>query len=119
MNVLQKIEKRNFREDIPEVRAGDLVRVHVKIREGEKERIQVFEGHVLKASGEGSRRTFTVRKISYGIGVERCFHLHSPRLAKVEIKAFGKVRQARIYYLRSRRGKAARVRSKKSRNGRI
>ncbi len=118
-NVLQKIEQRFLRDDVPDFRPGDLVRVHVKIKEGEKERIQVFEGHVIKLSGQGARRTFTVRKISYGIGVERCFHVHSPRLAEIEVKAFGRVRRAKLYYRRSRRGKAARIRTKKNRDGRI
>jgi len=118
-NVIQKLEQRYLRDDVPELRAGDLVRVHVQIREGEKQRIQVFEGHVIKLSGSGAGRTFTVRKISYGVGVERVFPLHSPRLAKIEVKAFGRVRRSKLYYLRSRRGKAARVKTKKNRTGRI
>jgi large subunit ribosomal protein L19 len=107
--LLQKIEKRQLRSDIPGFRPGDTVRVHVKIKEGEKERVQVFEGTVCGRSGAGLRETFTVRKISYGVGVERVFPVHSPRLAKIEVAVQGHVRRAKLYYLRGLEGKAARI----------
>ncbi len=119
MNVIERIEQRYMRNDIPDFRAGDLVRVHVKIREGNKERVQVFEGNVIGISGGAVRESFTVRKISNGIGVERIFPVHSPRIEKIEVVAFGRVRRAKLYYLRDRRGKAARVRTKRSRRGAI
>ena len=100
------------RRDLPPFRSGDAVRVHVKIREGEKERIQVFEGVVLRRRGAGVSATFTVRKISYGVGVERVFPVESPAVTKVEIKSRGHVRRSRLYFLRERRGKKARLRSK-------
>jgi len=102
----------DLRRDLPPFRSGDAVRVHVKIREGEKERIQVFEGVVLRRRGSGASATFTVRKISYGVGVERVFPIESPSVAKVEIKSRGHVRRSRIYFLRERSGKKARLRSK-------
>ena len=114
MNVLDRIEKKFIRDDVPHFRPGDLVRVHVRIREGEKERIQVFEGNVIKKSGGSARETFTVRKISYGVGVERVFPVHSPRLAKIEVVAFGRVRRAKLYYLRKLRGKKARVKTRRA-----
>ncbi len=119
MNVISQIEERYRRSDIPEFRPGDLVRVHVRIREGEKERIQVFEGNVINRSGGGTRETFTVRKISYGVGVERIFPVHSPRIEKIEVAAFGRVRRAKLYYLRKLRGKAARVRTRRQRKGNV
>jgi large subunit ribosomal protein L19 len=119
MSALDRIEARHLRDDHPHFRAGDLVRVHVKIREGEKERIQVFEGHVIKMSGGKSRETFTVRKISYGVGVERVFPVHSPRIAQIEVVAFGRVRRAKLYYLRKLRGKKARVRTRRDRHGNV
>ena len=100
------------RRDLPPFRAGDTVRVHVKIREGEKERIQVFEGVVIRRRGGGRSATFTVRKVSYGVGVERIFPVESPAVAKVEIRRRGHVRRARLYYLRALKGKKARLRSK-------
>ncbi len=112
MNALNLIESRQLREDLPTFRAGDTVRVHVRIREGEKERIQVFEGVVIRCHNAGLRSTFTVRKVSYSVGVERIFVLHSPMLANIEVVREGRVRQARIYYLRERRGKAARIRAR-------
>jgi len=112
MNALNLIESRQLREDLPTFRAGDTVRVHVRIREGEKERIQVFEGVVIRRHNAGLRSTFTVRKVSYSVGVERIFVLHSPMLANIEVVREGRVRQARIYYLRERRGKAARIRAR-------
>jgi large subunit ribosomal protein L19 len=109
MNQLEAIEKEQMRMDIPRFNVGDTVKVHVKIKEGEKERIQVFEGTVIKRTGGLTRSSFTVRKISYGVGVERIFPLHSPVIEKIDIITRGKVRRARLYYLRQRKGKAARI----------
>jgi len=103
------IEAKYLRKDVPGFRAGDTVRVHTKIKEGDKERIQVFEGVVIVARGGAARATFTVRKTSYGVGVERIFPLHSPRIDKIEVVSKGDVRRARLYYLRGLQGKAARV----------
>jgi large subunit ribosomal protein L19 len=108
-SVIQKIEERALRKDLPEFRVGDTLRLQVKVVEGEKERIQSFEGIVIKMNRGSSRATFTVRKISYGIGVERIFPLHSPRIEKIQVMSRGKVRRARLYYLRGLSGKAARV----------
>jgi large subunit ribosomal protein L19 len=108
-NVIQRIEERSLRKDIPEFRVGDSLRLQVRVVEGEKERIQPFEGIVIKINRGGNRATFTVRKVSYGIGVERIFPLHSPRLEKIQVLTRGKVRRARLYYLRGLSGKAARV----------
>ncbi len=112
MNALSVVESRQLRDDLPEFRAGDTVKVHVRIREGEKERIQAFEGVVLRRHNAGVRSTFTVRKVSYSVGVERIFVLHSPMIAKIDVIREGRVRQARIYYLRNLRGKAARIRAR-------
>ena len=109
MDALRKIERDHLRIDIPQFRAGDTVNVHVRIIEGEKERIQVFKGTVIKVRRGGTSATFTVRKISGGIGVERVFPLHSPAIERVEVVTEGKVRQSRIYYLRQLKGKAARI----------
>jgi large subunit ribosomal protein L19 len=109
MNVIDAIEAEQLRSDIPAFRPGDTVRVHVKVVEGEKERIQVFEGAVLRRSNGGIRETFSVRKVSYGVGVERTFPIHSPRIDKVEVATRGKVRRAKLYYLRELSGKAARI----------
>jgi large subunit ribosomal protein L19 len=109
MDSIELIERENIRTDLPDFKAGDTVRVHVKIIEGEKERIQVFEGVVLSKRGGGSRATFTVRKVSYGIGVERVFPLYSPRVEKIELVSRGRVRRAKLYYLRKLKGKAARI----------
>lgn len=109
MNRLDFIEKEQIRTDLPVFKAGDTVRVHFRITEGEKERIQVFEGVVIGRSGAGARETFTVRKVSYGVGVERIFPLHSPRVQKIEVVRVGRVRRAKLYYLRKRLGKAARI----------
>ena len=98
-----------MKEDIPAFNVGDTVRVHIKIKEGNRERIQVFEGIVIKIQGESSRATFTVRKISYGVGVERTFPVHSPKIEKIEVVRKGKVRRARLFYLRERTGKATKV----------
>ncbi len=113
MDLIRAIEQEQLREDIPEFRPGDTVRVHLRVVEGERERIQVFEGVVIKRRGGGLRETFTVRKISQGIGVERTLPLHSPRIAKIEVVRLGKVRRAKLYYLRSRRGKAARIKERR------
>ena len=109
MNILDKIEKEHMRLDIPLFRSGDTVKVYVKIREGEKDRIQVFQGIVIARSNCGLRSSFTVRKVSYGVGVERIFPLHSPSIDKVEVVQKGKVRRSKLYYLRELKGKAARV----------
>lgn len=108
-NIIAEITKDQLRTDLPEFRPGDTVRVHVKILEGNRERIQAFEGVVIKRRGGGISETFTVRKVSYGVGVERTFPLHSPKIAKLEVVRRGKVRRAKLYYLRNLRGKAARI----------
>ena len=106
---LDTIEKKYLRKDLPEFRTGDTVRVHTKIKEGDKERIQVFEGVVIAHRRGNSRAMFTVRKMSYGVGVERMFPVHSPRIDRVEVVSHGEVRRARLYYLRELQGKAARL----------
>ncbi|MBK6515357.1 MAG: 50S ribosomal protein L19 [Polyangiaceae bacterium] len=111
--VIAKLEQSQLRSDLPEFRVGDTVRVHYKIVEGEKERVQVFQGIVLKRHRAGVRSTFTVRKVSFGIGVERIFLQHSPRIDKVEVVSKGVVRRGRLFYLRELAGKAARVRDEK------
>ena len=103
------VEAKYLRKDLPDFRAGDTVRVHTKIKEGDKERIQLYEGVVIASSGGSARAMFTVRKVSYGVGVERIFPLHSPRIDKVEVVGRGAVRRSRLYYLRNLQGKAARV----------
>lgn len=108
--LIQEITKEQLRTDLPEFRAGDTVKVHVKVVEGTRERIQVFEGVVIRRRGGGISETFTVRKISYGVGVERTFPVHTPKIAKIEVLRRGKVRRAKLYYLRSLRGRAARIR---------
>jgi len=113
MDIIRKIEKEQMRLDIPDFKAGDTVRVHVRIKEGDKERIQVFEGLVIRRRRGGTGATFTVRRVSYGIGVERIFPLHSPVIEKIEIVSRGKVRRARLYYIRNLRGKAARIKEKR------
>ena len=112
MRSIDAVHTDSLRRDLPEFRAGDTVRVHVRITEGEKERIQVFEGVVLLRRGGGHAATFTVRKISSGVGVERIFPVESPNVAKIEIKSRGHVRRARLYYLRNLSGKKSRLRSK-------
>lgn len=111
--VIAKIEQSQLRSDLPEFRVGDTVRVHYKIVEGEKERVQVFQGVVLKRHRAGVRSTFTVRKVSFGVGVERIFLQHSPRIDRIEVVSKGVVRRARLFYLRDLSGKAARVRDEK------
>jgi large subunit ribosomal protein L19 len=109
MNLIDTIEREQLKADIPTFKPGDSVRVHVKVIEGEKERIQVFEGVVLRRSGGANRETFTVRKSSYGVGVERTFPVHSPRIDRIDVVSRGQVRRAKLYYLRKLSGKAARI----------
>ena len=113
MQKIDHLNRENMRLDIPDFRSGDTVKVHAKIREGEKERIQVFEGVVISKRKGQSNATFTVRKVSYGIGVERIFLLHSPAIDKIEVVARGRVRKSKIYYLRNLRGKAARIKERR------
>ncbi|MER1999753.1 MAG: 50S ribosomal protein L19 [Lysinibacillus sp.] len=108
-NIITEITKEQLRTDLPSFRPGDTVKVHVKVVEGTRERIQLFEGVVIKRRGGGVSETFTVRKISYGVGVERTFPVHTPKIAKLEVVRKGKVRRAKLYYLRNLRGKAARI----------
>ncbi|HLA48623.1 MAG: 50S ribosomal protein L19 [Nitrospinae bacterium RIFCSPLOWO2_02_FULL_39_110] len=110
--IIGVIEKEQLKKDTPKFRVGDTVRVHLKIVEGEKERIQVVEGIVISKKGSGTRETFTIRKISYGTGVERKFPLHSPSIDKIQVVKSGYVRRAKLYYLRGKKGKAARIEEK-------
>jgi large subunit ribosomal protein L19 len=114
MNIIENLEKEQMRLDIPDFKSGDTVKVHARIKEGDKERIQVFQGVVIRKRKGKTGATFTVRKVSYGIGVERIFPLHSPAIDKIEIVTRGKVRQGRLYYLRNLRGKAARIKEKRT-----
>lgn len=109
MDALQQLTANQFKEDKPVIEIGDTVKVHVKIREGERERIQVFEGTVIARNNSGISETFTVRRLSYGVGVERVFPVHSPNVAKVELVRHGRIRRSKLYYLRDRVGKAAKV----------
>lgn len=109
MHLIRAVEEDHFKDNIPGFRPGDTVKVHVKVVEGSRERIQIFEGVVLRRRGGGLSETFTVRRVSYGVGVERTFPVHSPRIDKIEIARRGRVRRARLYYLRKLRGKAARI----------
>ena len=113
MEKIKQIEKENMRLDLPDFGPGDTVKVHVKIKEGEKERIQIFQGVVISKRKGTTNATFTVRKVSYGVGVERIFPLHSPVLNKIEVVTHGRVRRAKIYYLRKLRGRAARIKEKR------
>jgi large subunit ribosomal protein L19 len=113
MDVLEMLQKEQMRTDIPDFRPGDTIRVHARIKEGDKERIQVFQGVVIRKRKGTTDATFTVRKVSYGIGVERIFPSHSPTIDHVEIVTRGRVRRAKLYYLRKLRGKAARIREKR------
>jgi large subunit ribosomal protein L19 len=108
--VIETLERAQMRDDIPQFKAGDTVRVHFKVIEGQRQRIQVFEGIVLKRQGAGARETFTVRKQSFGVGVERTFPLHTPKIEKIEVTAIGDVNRAKLYYLRGKVGKKARIR---------
>ncbi len=107
--LLSKVTESQVKTDIPEFRTGDTIKVHIKIKEGSKERIQIFEGFVLKRSGKTENPTFTVRKESFGVGVEKTFMLHSPAVVKIEVVKLGKVRQSKIFYMRERKGKSARI----------
>jgi len=114
MDILNVVTANQLRTDLPDFRPGDTIAVHVKVIEGEKERIQVFKGVCIAKKGSGINATFTVRKISNGIGVERIFPMHSPRIEKIEVVRPGKVRRAKLYYLRGRQGKAARIKERRS-----
>jgi large subunit ribosomal protein L19 len=113
VDLIRQIESEQTRNDLPDFSPGDSVRVHVKIVEGARERTQVFEGIVIKRQGGGLRETFTVRRVTYGVGVERTFPLHSPKIERLEIVRFGDVRRAKLYYLRKLTGKAARIKEKR------
>ncbi len=114
MNIIEILEKEQLKKDVPQFGPGDTVKVHAKIVEGNRERIQIFEGVVIGRQGTGIREMFTVRRISYGVGVERMFPVHSPRVDKIEVVRRGAVRRAKLYYLRKLTGKAARIKEKKS-----
>lgn len=114
MDIIKMIEAEQLRKDLPSFNVGDTVQVHYKVVEGTRERIQVYEGTVIKIQGEGARETFTVRRLSYGVGVERTFPIHSPRIEKLVVTRKGKVRRAKLYYLRDRQGKAAKVKEKRN-----
>ncbi len=111
-DLMTLVEGTQLRDEIPEFQAGDTVNVHVRVIEGDKERIQQYQGVVIAEKGSGARRTFTVRKVSNGVGVERVFPLHSPKVARIEVVRQGRVRRAKLYYLRERKGKAARIRER-------
>ena len=113
MDIIRAIEQQQIKQDLPEFHVGDNVKVHYRITEGNRERIQVFQGDVIRRQGESVRETFTVRKISFGVGVERTFPLHSPKIGKLEVVRHGRVRRAKLYYLRDRVGKAARIPEKR------
>ncbi|HBL82229.1 MULTISPECIES: 50S ribosomal protein L19 [Congzhengia] len=112
MDLIKELTKDQIRTDLPELEVGSTVKVHVKVKEGNRERIQVFEGTIIKVQHGGIQKTFTVRRLSYGIGVERTFPVNSPKIAKIEVVRKGKVRRAKLYYLRDRVGKAAKVKEK-------
>ena len=114
MNVIQQLEKEQQKEKVPALRAGDTVKVHAKVVEGTRERIQVFEGIVIRITGGGLRQNFTVRRVTHGVGVERTFMIHSPRIDKIDVLRHGDVRQGRLYYLRAKVGKEARIRERRS-----
>ena len=114
MHPTEIIDRDSLRGDIPDFRPGDTVKVHGRVVEGNRERVQVFQGIVLRRQGVGVRETFTVRKVSFGVGVERTFPVHSPTIARIEVVTFGDVRRAKLYYLRERSGKAAKVREKRA-----
>jgi len=113
MNATDLIDARSLRDDVPDFAPGDTLKVHVRVVEGAKERVQVFQGAVIRRQGSGLRETFTVRKVSYGVGVERTFPVHSPTIAKVEVVSRGDVRRAKLYYLRDRVGKASKIKEKR------
>jgi len=113
MNILDAVDAVSLRKDIPQFRAGDELKVHVRVIEGNKSRLQVFQGVVIRRQGDGVRETFTIRKVSYGVGVERTFPVHTPVIEKIELVKKGEVRRAKLYYLRDLRGKAAKIREKR------
>ena len=114
MNPTDIVDRESLRDDVPDFRPGDTLKVHVRVVEGTRERVQVFQGAVIRRQGTGARETFTVRKVSFGVGVERTFPVHSPILAKVEVVTHGDVRRAKLYYLRGRVGKAAKIKEKRT-----
>ena len=113
MNILDALDAQSLRSDIPTFRAGDTLKVHVRVIEGSRERVQVFQGVVIRRQGGGIRETFTVRKVSFGVGVERTFPVHSPNISEIEVVTRGDVRRAKLYYLRDLRGKAAKIKEKR------
>src|SRR4030088_2121982 len=113
MNVIDQLEREQQKESVPELRPGDTVKVHAKVVEGTRERIQVFEGLVIRVTGGGLRQNFTVRRVTHGVGVERTFMVHSPRVERIEVLRHGQVRQARLYYLRGKVGKGARIKERR------
>ncbi|WMM26720.1 50S ribosomal protein L19 [Tissierella sp. MB52-C2] len=113
MDIIRMLEDEQLRNDLPSLNVGDTVQVHYKVVEGTRERIQVYEGTIIKIQGGGARETFTVRRLSYGVGVERTFPIHSPRIEKLVVTRRGRVRRAKLYYLRDRQGKAAKVKEKR------
>ncbi len=113
MNAIDLIDAKSLRDDLPEFAPGDTLKVHVRVVEGNRERIQVFQGAVIRRQGSGLQETFTVRKVSFGVGVERTFPMHSPIIAKIEVVSRGDVRRAKLYYLRDRVGKAAKIKEKR------
>ncbi len=113
MQILDSLDSASLRDDVPEFRAGDTLKVHVKVVEGTRSRVQLFQGVVIRRHGEGVRETFTVRKVSFGVGVERTFPVHSPVIDRIEVAVRGDVRRAKLYYLRDLRGKAAKIKEKR------
>ncbi len=113
MDLIKEVEKQHLKEDLPQFSPGDKVKVHVKVVEGGRERTQAFEGVVIRRQGSGARETFTVRRVTFGIGVERIFPAHSPSISKIEIMKKGRVRRAKLYYLRKRKGKATRIKERR------
>ncbi|MEU7477481.1 50S ribosomal protein L19 [Lentzea sp. NPDC042327] len=113
MNILDALDAQSLRSDVPAFRAGDTLKVHVRVIEGQRERVQVFQGVVIRRQGGGIRETFTVRKVSFGVGVERTFPVHSPNISEIEVVTRGDVRRAKLYYLRELRGKAAKIKEKR------
>lgn len=119
MNVIETLQKEQEKKRVPALRPGDTVRVHAKVVEGTRERIQVFEGLVIRVTGGGLRQNFTVRRVTHGVGVERTFLIHSPRIDKIDVVRHGDVRQGRLYYLRGKVGKAARIRERRAKEGAV
>ena len=119
MHPTETIDRDSLRDDIPEFRPGDTVKVHVRVVEGNRERVQVFQGAVMRRQGGGVQETFTVRKVSFGVGVERTFPVHSPTIAKIEVTTLGDVRRAKLYYLRDRHGKAAKIKERRIPRGKV